>query len=199
MTIKLVEVGAPGLEYVKASVLDGLSMGRAAVSSWSSLTAMALVPPGAQSQQILNFRRGGLGRLDLAIVAYLLKETYPDATLFVELPLSRPGDPETADDGVHRVVRGSEVYAICSAGDPLSKIEATLRSTDPSIIYNVLIVKRKEVEDQEALGNAAELFNFEGVDLVALLAGAYDGEGFVLAASHESLSKLGILLARIQT
>lgn len=178
--IPIAAISGPALEYAKARLADGLSLSRRSIPQLANMTAVALVPMGASAERALDFKQGGLGRNDLAEIAALLARTYPGASLVVELPLWRPDDPGVSDSDSRNVISGSEVYATCQLSSSLQSIEKTLRLADPSFMYNAIIVQ-PEIEI-EAGTSPADLIGTESATIRAVLIGAYDGEGFIIAS-----------------
>ena len=176
MSMSLIAIGDAGVAYANGSLSQGLSLARRARSVLIGMSALALVPEGTSSEQALGFGHGGLGRCDMPGVAALLAGRYPHGSVFLELPLWRPDDPGTA---IRTVTCGDEVYAFCSLDLPLDRLETTLRTADPSFMYNAIIVGNGSGEDLAECPT-------ESVDsgrrrICAIVVGAYDGEGFVVA------------------
>lgn len=165
-------------EYARARLLDGLSLSRSVVPLLVGATAVALVPEGVSEERVLDFRSGGLGHLELAEVAALLGRVYRDASLIVELPLWRPDDVDAPDPVPRIFVCNAEVYAFCSLRDSLDDIEETLRVADPSFMYSAVILEHR-VEFGE-MSSILDWLMAGTARVVAVLLGAYDGEGFLL-------------------
>lgn len=149
----------------------------------AEMTAVALVPTGSTAERALEFKQGGLGRCDLTEVAAVLAQTYPGASLVVELPLWRSDDPGVPDGDLRILICGNEVYATCHLGGSLNSIEKTLRLADPSFMYNAIILEHKV--DFGAGSCPADSVAAGTARVRAILVGAYDGEGFVLASARQ--------------
>lgn len=178
----LIEVDRQAIAYVQANLSDGLSLSQRSISALVGMRAVALVPNRTSLERLLDFKHGGLGRCDIGEVAAILAEEYPRASLVVELPLRRPHDTGVSDDAPGIMVCGDEVYVACSLRDSISIIERTLRMADPAFMYRAFILEPGKEFREEAC--PPDLVDSEAATLKAVLVGAYDGEGFVLARAN---------------
>lgn len=179
MGMSLVAIGDAGVAYANGGLSQGLSLACRAQSVLIGMSVLALVPDGASSEQALGFEHGGLGRCDMAGVAALLAGRYPHGSIFVELPLWRLDDPGVPGTAIRTVTCGDEVYAFSSLNVPLGRLEATLRTADPSFMYNAIVVENGNGEDLSEC--PTESVDSGKLRIRAALIGAYDGEGFVVA------------------
>jgi len=175
-----IAVSNQALEYLKDSLADGLSLSRSATSRLTGLTAVALVPEGVSAERATDFKRGGLGRSVIADLAQLLVERFAGATLLLELPLWRGNDPGVVGGEFTVLICGEEVYAVCDLDGSLDSAELTLRAADPSFMYNAFVIRHRNGESGTQC--PAEWLEVEDSKLVAVIVGAYDGEGFILAS-----------------
>jgi hypothetical protein len=83
---------------------------------------------------------------------------------------------------LHTLTCGSEVYAACSLDMPPTQVEATLRTADPSFMYSAIVVD-KNMGGDDLSGCPTVWVDGGTARIRAVLIGAYDGEGFVLAES----------------
>ena len=180
--MSLVDVGKPAIDYANSRLGEGLSLARRAQSVLLGMTAFAVVPDGAPHDRFLSFRGGGLGRCDIGEVAVLLSRRFPSSLVILELPLRRPTDPGMEESALHTLICGSEVYAACSLDVPPTQVEATLRAADPSFMYNAIVVD-ENIGGDDLSGCPTEWVEGGTARICAVLIGAYDGDGFVLAES----------------
>lgn len=186
MSMSLVEVGKPAIDYADSRLGEGLSLARRAQSTLLGMMAFAVVREGVTRDRALRFRGGGLGRCDMSEVAVLLSQRFPSGWVIVELPLWRPTDPGIEEGALHTLICGSEVYAACSLDVPPTRVEATLRTADPSFMYNAIIVEN--IGGGDLSGCPTGWVECGTARICAALIGAYDGEGFVLAESPGATS-----------
>jgi hypothetical protein len=177
--MSLVALGDAGMGYVSGSLSSGLALARRAQTLLTGMSATALVPDGTSAEQALVFGRGGLGRCAMAEVATLLSQRYPTGSVVVELPLRRSDDPAAPDEAVQTVTCDDEVYAVCSFDLSLVRVEATLRTADPSFMYNAIVLENDV--DAELFGCPMDWVDGGASRIRAVVVGAYDGEGFVVA------------------
>lgn len=173
-----VPAGEPGIRYVSGSLRQGLALGRAVASRIEGMTAEAIVPGDPPVERILEFDRGGLGPSVVGMLGSWLRSRFGGAALVVELPLWRPGDRVLAVDKFETAVIDQGVYATCCIDEAPDKVEATITSADPAFMYHAMLFPaRSRVEISGRSGNWQErLANA----VLAVMVGAYDGEGFVL-------------------
>jgi hypothetical protein len=179
MSMSLIALGDAAMGYVSGSLSRGLSLARRAQTVLTDMSTTALVPDGTSAERALVFDRGGLGRCDMAEVATLLSRQYPTGFVVVELPLRRSDDPAAPDEAIQTVTCGEEVYAACSFGLSLARVEATLRMTDPAFMYNAIVLESDN--DAELSGCPMDWVDGGASIIRAVVIGAYDGEGFVVA------------------
>ena len=183
MSLIATPVGHPGIHYVSSSLRQGLALGRVVATRVDGLAADALTAGVVPAERLLQFDHGGLGPSVVGILPSWLKEDVKDGILIVELPLWRPGDRVSEGDRFETIIADGDVYAVCSIGEELDKIDATIRSADPAYMYHAMVFSSQSSHElatrsggwQERLANG----------LVAVLVGAYDGEGFVLCRRGE--------------
>jgi hypothetical protein len=177
--MSLIEVSKAAIDYAGDSLNEGLSLARHAQSALFSMTSFAVVPEGVTREQALNFSHGGLGRCDISEVAVLLSQRYPSGLVVVELPLWRLEDPGAVDSTIRTLSCGDEVYATCPLDAPPARIEETLRTADPSFMYNAIVIE--DGGNRDLSGCPTEWVEGGTARICAVMIGAYDGEGFVLA------------------
>jgi hypothetical protein len=179
MSMSLIALGDAGMAYVSGSLSSGLSLARRAQTMLTGMNAAALVPDGTSREQAFAFGRGGLGRCDITEVATSLSRRYPTGSVAVELPLRRLDDPAAPSEITQTTTCDSEVFAVCSFGSSLVQIEATLRATDPSFMYNAIVLESEY--GAELSGCPTDWIDRGASRIRAVIIGAYDGEGFVIA------------------
>jgi hypothetical protein len=180
--MSIIGIGKLGIDYADGRLGEGLSLSRRARSFLLETDTFAVVQNGATLDRILDFTGGGPGRCDIGEVAVLLSERFPSCSVIVELPLRRPTDPGATDEGRLQVLTcDGELYAACSLDRPPVQVEAALRATDPAFMYNAIVVEN--VGGRELSGCPTAWVEHGIARVCALLIGAYDGEGFVLAES----------------
>ena len=180
MNATLVDVGNRGREYVAESLRFGLSPSRAAMANLGGMqAAVAIVPQGAQEDGVLDFKHGGLGRSVISDLAELLVDQFAGSTLVVELPMRRVDDPEGPPDRFETITAGSEIFAVCTINKPASAVEDVLAGHDPTFLYNAFVVHGREFGSKSITSNFDPM-TFDSNQMQVVIAGAYDGEGFVL-------------------
>lgn len=171
-------VGVPGIQYVRGRLRQGLALSRAVANRIDGLNADALTVGAGPAEKLLQFDYGGFGSSVVGILPAWLKNCFKDGIMIVELPLWRPVDRVSTDDRLETVVADGDVYAACSLSDELDKIDATIRSADPAYMYHAMIFR--DHSSLELVMRSAGWRDGLAEGLVAVLVGAYDGEGFVL-------------------
>lgn len=178
MSVITTPVGDPGIRYVSSSLRQGLTLGRVVANSVGGMTAVALTPGTGPTEKLLQFDRGGLGPSVVGILPSWLKNSFKDGLLIVELPLWHPVDRVFTDDDFETAIVDGSVYAICLLSDGLDKIDATIRSADPAYMYHAMVFSGQSSSELVMRSGGWQEGLADG--LVAVLVGAYDGEGFVL-------------------
>jgi hypothetical protein len=179
---RLLPLQDSAMGWMRNSWSSGLSLARnVAISSvWLAWDVFAVT--GESNKERLQARDpkyGGLPQADnVAGIAAELSNRFPGKYLIVELALASPDDPWLSEVRAETVTCGKEVYELVEIGSDLDLIEKFLRMIDPAGIYNAFIVT-SSIEISSCPGILLQ----EGkISLFAAIAGAYDGEGFMLAA-----------------
>lgn len=175
MNAVMSSVGARGIDYVKASFVDGLPLARNIGPRVTGRVALAYVPQEMPVDRVAEFARGGLGRSTLDELARHLADRYSNALLVVELPLLRP--PELGPDEGLRAC-GDDVYATADLRHGWELAGRTLRSADPAYLYNAFVLTAPVERDSS--GCPDRWVSSGASDVLLTITGAYDGEGFVL-------------------
>jgi hypothetical protein len=104
---------------------------------------------------------------------------WPNAVVLVELPLARVTDPVLAKLEPSTRTCGSEVYAVASASDGTDALEKAFRATDPASLYVAAVA----LPTPYASAAACPTDELKAANLVIarVIAGAFDGEGFLIA------------------
>lgn len=171
-------VGQAGNHYVSSSLRQGLALGRVVATRVDELTADVLTAGPVAPERLLQFDHGGLGPSVVGFLPSWLKDRFKHGTLIVELPLWRPDDRVAARDQFETIAADGDVYAACSIGDGIDMINATIRSADPAYMYHAIVFSSQSSRElvTQSVGWRERLTD----EVVAVLVGAYDGEGFVL-------------------
>lgn len=178
MTVHIVQLDDFAGDWLRESLANGLSLGRRVgelvPTSFMEIEAIAT---STDRVRLLEFSRGGLAAADTwTFIAQELHRRFRDCHLFVELPLVQPSDRFLEHRPYSYVQCDNELYAVVSLAAQSSSVETVLRSSDPSMTYNAVVmsgvgVSRCPVEDLDR-GDAR---------VEAVVVGAYDGEGALLA------------------
>lgn len=181
--MKTIALGDVGIRYVWGSLRDVLPLARLAEDLLRLGTSFALASERFPENAVQDFRHGHRSACDIGDVAESLRRLFPHAWLAVGLPLVRPDDPWISEGRPQLrgelQIDGPHAYAVCRLSAPRETVEAVLRAHDPSFLYNAVIV---EPAAQDETGVNLRQQVEEGLArIVAVLVGAYDGEGFVLA------------------
>ena len=161
------------LVWADQRLAEGGSLaGRVRGTVASGQFAVSLIASGPLADD-LRWGRGGPQVWD-SLVSRLMAD-YPAGTLFVELPLMRPDDPDPSD--FDTLVCGDEVYATTLVSAGAKAISATLRASDPAAVYVAAVLER--VNEPNSMWCPAQSLAAGSAEVVAIVVGAYDGEGFV--------------------
>lgn len=180
MSVRTVAIGDVGLAYVEAAIRDGLSLAHSAKTVLVGMSATAFVPAEASDEKAHDVNYGHLWTSDVDGVADSLGILFPDAWLAVELPLLRPDDPSILNRVTCLQVEGEEVFAVCRMSDSRETVVRTLRASDPSLLYVAVLIHGGEAKEMaRSVKRQVEEGNAE---IVGVLVGAYDGEGFILVS-----------------
>lgn len=181
--VRLVPVGDPGLAYVRKSLADGLGLS-AAVAPWvDGMSPRAVLPVGAVDDDALLFDRS-LGTSATARLVTYVRERFEGALVVAELPMRRPEDPPFSGDEFVPIVRGSDVYATCVSDAASSSIvEDVMSSQDATFLYCAFVFSPDAPATAWLQGNATEIVDSRE-QILAVITGAYDGEGYVLLTAE---------------
>jgi hypothetical protein len=158
-----------------------MALGRAAGAALTGISVEAVVSMSVSGSELRVGYGSGVRQVDIGDLARLLRERYAGELLIVELPLWRPNDPGIGNCEYETLVCGSEVYGAIQLTDDIATIEVALRATDPSFSYNAFVIKK--YTSDLARTCPAEWVASGSAGILAVLVGAYDGEGFVLAST----------------
>lgn len=125
---------------------------------------------------LLDFESWGFEKLDaFNLLARFLKSEFPRCQLVLELPLVSPGGKYQSRTNCEIVTFDDQVFEVVDLQSPTSKIEEFLRWSASWCYYNVFVVSGPSITS-DLLTKLSDLFSIE-----AAIAGAYDGEGLLLA------------------
>jgi hypothetical protein len=181
MRAVITPIGEQGTRYLGSSLREGLTLSRVIASRVAGLTTDVLTASVPPAERLLQFDRGGMGPSAVDVLGAWLKDHFELGILVIELPLWRPDDLASGSDAFQAVAAEGEVYAVASIGDDLNKLDATIRCADPAYMYHAMIFP--DQSGRELLRRSDGWRERLADALVAVLVGAYDGEGFVLCRS----------------
>ena len=189
-------LGAPGRNWVLETLRDGLSLGRAvaAILSHDEVSVHAVVGGEVSTERLeQDFTEGLLigpvaGKATRRL-ADALNANFAGTHLVLELPEDRPSDrwylyPEGGTPS--RMTCGEELYASCAIGDGGTIIQHTLHYRDSVWGYNAFIVAGLPAD--QISGCPTTLLQEGVVAIMAIIVGAYDGEGYLLAVPSVPLA-----------
>ncbi|WP_297776491.1 hypothetical protein [Mycobacterium sp.] len=183
MTARVVSAPDGGSRYLIELGEQGMTLGQlvAGLVRRGTPTLQAIVPGEASAAEISSFRVG-MGRRNGTIdaLAQALASRYPKSWAILGLPLAKPADLVQETRGQTTANCGDEVYLLQEIGAGEDALSAALRAADPAFAYLMAVVDgvAANAADRcpvDAIGQGAYVVR-------AIVAGAYDGEGFVLAS-----------------
>ena len=187
-------IGPEGAVWVLEMLRCGLSLGKRAADlvDPTGLQIWAVVGVDADAAALEQFQ-GGFARGRVAAsshnkLAAVLCREFGDADLIVEDPISLPSEilPAFPTGGPPTMLAcGREVYFACSLGGEIELVEQTIFSHDNSFDYNGFVVEGLPHGDAGAC--PTELFQSGAMSVHAIVSGAYDGEGYLLAVPRQPL------------
>ncbi|WP_378741237.1 hypothetical protein [Nocardia brasiliensis] len=187
MNAELVAVGKPGHEFAAENLQYGLATSRAVKAQVAGMQAVAMVPPGNPEGNVLDFKHGGLGRAVAGDLAEWLVDRFAGSLLVVELPMRRVDDPEGPVEGFETVARGDDIFGVCTIGHPASAVENALLGHDPTFLYGAFVLQQNETTRAWLNSDTDQLVS-DPQQLLVVIVGAYDGEGFVLLSRDDLIS-----------
>ena len=173
-----IATGSQGREWLTEVLSTGMSL-----STWvrrnlnlDHLSMHWLVndPSLANSTDI----RGGVGSpTPWGELTDRIRETWPNAVVYVEMPLALASDPVMHDLGSAIVTCDEEVYGFANTWDGPERLADTLKAHDPSSLYVAMVA----VSDGQA-EPLCPVATLEGgsISLRCVVVGAFDGEGFLV-------------------
>jgi hypothetical protein len=191
---QLPRIGPKGALWVLEMLRSGLSLGKrvAKLVDPNDLQTYAVIGVDADAAALEQFQ-GGLARdreaaSSIDKLAAVLCRDFGDADLIVEDPISLPSEILTAfpTDGPPTMLAcGREVYFACSLSGEIELVEQTIFSHDNSFDYNGFVVEGLPHDDADAC--PTELLHSGAMSVHAIVSGAYDGEGYLLAVPRQPL------------
>jgi hypothetical protein len=173
---------------------SGLSLGKrvAELVDPNGLQIWAVVGVEADAAALEEFQggfaRGGVAASSHDKLAAVLCREFGDADLVVEDPISLPSEirPAFPTGGPPTMLAcGREVYFASSLGGEIELVRQTIFSHDNSFDYNGFVVEGLPHDDAGAC--PTELFRGGAMSVRAIVSGAYDGEGYLLAVPRQPL------------
>ena len=191
---QLPRIGPKGAVWVLEMLRSGLSLGKrvAELVDPDDLQIWAVIGVDADAAALERFQ-GGLARgreaaSSVDMLAAVLCRDFGDADLIAENPISLPSEirPVFPTGGPPTMlVCGREVYFACSLAGEIELVEQTVFSHDNSFCYNGFVVEGLPHDDAGAC--PTELLHSGGMSIHAIVSGAYDGEGYLLAVPRQPL------------
>jgi hypothetical protein len=188
-----------GLAYVKERVSLGHSLAQIVSKSmnWDNILLMTYLQDGTDVSALTDFRSGGLARRDLTTrwlsskLTEVLK-SHPGLIMVFEDQAATPNDEWTAKAGVPVVAYGSEVYYVAdeSVMRDAAKLEQVVNMADAGWLMLGFLTTVASLQydsgfrlTRDSIVNLAE-------KTVCVIAGAFDGEGYVLAGAMPGEQKV---------
>jgi|GEM_PF-6655964 len=114
-----------------------------------------------------------------------LVDRFPEGRLFLELPL--PEEVFTPKYSMKIIKCGEAIFASCEIAAGYVDVERTLRAHDPTFLYYAVVL------GWSGSGPAPECpeewLRSDDGELLAILTGIYDGEGFIVTTAPDLLPK----------
>lgn len=183
MKATVVPVGLRGYEYVVENLRYGLAAARAVLPLVEGMRTTAMVPHGSTKDSWFEFRAAA-GKGTLSDLTEFVIERFPDCLIIAEQPLYSPSDPPAPQDVFDLVIKGKEVFAVCTTSSPAYVVTRTLNAQDPTYLYCVFVIEDNVTTRAWLRGESTEIVS-DTADLRLVIVGAYDGEGFVMLAPDE--------------
>jgi hypothetical protein len=173
-----------GWDYLIEVAGQGMSLGRVAAKRLERSTTElhAIVPRDATPAEISSVRNG-TGRRDdpFSGITQRLRRRFPESWVALGLPLAAPGDT-MRPAGATIAVCGEEVYLLQAIDAGEDALSTSLRATDPTFGYVFAVLDGVRAGSAERCPTHA--IEHSSYIVRGLAAGAYDGEGFILAESE---------------
>jgi len=180
-------LGAEGVEYIRACLLDGRSLSHAvaAANDLDSGAAIAYLPPGIQALSAGQFRAGGVAsaaRSEDVVGNALGQMLVEDGRILVgEDQLRRCSDAAIVARPHGVVCYLDEVYHLGTRdGVDDQSIRGVLRRTRSAMCGELLFVTRWAGEIPTSWPNRITDLGLLAGSVEAIAAGAFDGEGYVV-------------------
>ena len=185
----LPELGAGGRQWVLDTLLEGMALARLVRETidLDQLSVYAVISGDVSLDRLERDFSEGLPahevrRSTALTLTSVIPENYASLHLILELPEDGPsarwftyptgGTPT-------RMTCGEEVYAVCPIGEDRELLSNTLMYRDRTWAYHAFVVDG--LPPDAIVGCPTRLFKEGVISIRAILVGAYDGEGYLLA------------------